>query len=633
MVLQMEFIYKVSINCYNKHIYFERGIFMKKIQKVLAIMMAVILSVSCMSVMAVAKEEEYCPTIIIPGLFQSETYAYENGEIACDANGTPLAAPFYVSIGEKEITDIVTKALLPITRMFISQEDKDQLAAKEVSKILAGILMGKQRTDANGNFIDDVRPAVYQGSVATIEDFQLEGVLADFPVQEYFEIAGMDNLYVFNYVSTGNMIQTAKDLYDYIQFVKKDTGAKKVNLVPVSQGGSITNGLMKYYDEQGIPFARDINRVVFTVPALDGAALLGDCYRYGFNKNSDVLYTTAMPSLIGYENYLGYVINIAMRLMPKTDVDNLLDCIADAMVYDYLRYSTLLWGLIPSGDYPACREKYLSEPGLEEIRRQADWYYDAQLNSEKYILEAIDDGVVIFDIVNTNVELYQIAVSHDKQNCDGIIHVDSTSMGAYSVNVGEKLPANYVPSRNNCTDPKNHDHSDPEGIMDVCTGLLPEHTFYFSGQNHATTASNDVIMTLIIQLLTDEDFTSVHSYPHKFPQFNYSRETKQLREDVDYMRDYDTSTLSKADAKELEGAIAQVDEMLANKVVDVDEFKAANDRFYAIRNQILNGGSNDNGFNRVLYILTRTVSDILYFVYGDAAFSEMGVFWLDKIIK
>ena len=608
---------------------------MKKMKKVLAIVLAVVISLSCMSMIGYSAKKEYVPSIIIPGLFQSETYAYENGEILADENGEPIPGPFYVTITEEEIGEIVTKALLPVIRMFISQEDKDQMAAKEVSKILGKILMGKQRSDANGEFIDDVRPAYYNGSVATITEKQRTQMLNHFPVQEYFEIAGMDNLYVFNYVSTGNMIQTAKDLYDYIQFVKEDTGSDKVNLIPVSQGGSITNALMKYYDEQDVSLARDINRIVFTVPALDGAALLGDCYRYGFNKDSDVLYTTTMPSVIGYENYLGYVINILMRLMPKTDVDNLLDVIADTLVNDYLKYSTLMWGLVPSGDYPACREKYLSEPGLEELARQADWYYQAQLDSEDYILQAIADGVTIFDIVDTNVELYQLAVSHDQQNCDGIIHVDSTSMGAYSVNVGEKLPADYVPVRNNCSDPAHHDHTDPEGIMDVCSGLLPEHTFYFSGQNHATTASNDVIMTLIIQLLTDDDFTSVHSYPDKFPQFNYSRETKTLREDVDYMREYDTSNLNPADVAELEGAIEQVDEMLANKVVDADEFQAANDRFYAIFNKITSGESliSEKGLNRVLYILTRTVSDVLYFIYGDTAFSEMGVFWLDKFIK
>ena len=70
--------------------------------------------------------------------------------------------------------------------------------------------------------------------------------------------------------------------------------------------------------------------------------------------------------------------------------------------------------------------------------------------------------------------------------------------------------------------------------------------------------------------------------------------------------------------------------MLANKVVDKDEFQAANDRFYAIKDKIDNGETTDTtaSFNRILYILTKTVSDILYFIYKDAAFSEMGLaYW------
>jgi hypothetical protein len=132
-------------------------------------------------------------------------------------------------------------------------------------------------------------------------------------------------------------------------------------------------------------------------------------------------------------------------------------------------------------------------------------------------------------------------------------------------------------------------------------------------------------MTLIITLLTDESFTSVHSYPDVFPQFNYSRETKTLREDVDSMRDFDTSTLKPEVAEELEGAIAQVDEMLKNKAVNVEEFKAANDRFYEVFNQIQSGEGvlASRGLNRVLYVITKTVSDILYAIFGDKAFSEI----------
>ncbi len=600
---------------------------MKNFKKVVSVFMAVIMILSCMSILGFAKKAEVTPTIIIPGLFQSETYHYVNGEKETDADGNPLAAPFYISISKEFIGAALINALVPVLSMFIRQEDKDQAAAKVVAELASDLLMAKQATDANGVLDPDVKPEVYQGSFATLTDVQKAHILKSFPVQEYFELAGAEYLYVFNYVSTGNMIQTANDLYDYIQFVKEDVGSDKVNLVSVSQGGSITNGLMKVYKEKGISISDDVNRIVFTVPALDGAALLGDAYRYGLNDESAQLYTTMFPSVLGKDGYLGYLINLLVRLMPKADVSNLLDIVGDTLINKYLRYSTLLWGLIPSGDYLICAEKYLSDPGLEEIRRQADWYYDAQLNSEQYVLDAIEDGVKVFDIVDTNVELYQLAVSHDVVQADGIIHVDSTSMGAYSVNVNTKLPANYVAARNNCSDPANHDHTDPQGIMDVCSGLLPEHTFYFSGQNHATTASNDVIMTLIINLLTDESFVDIYSYPERFPQFNYSRETLQLRMDVDTMRDYDTSTLSSADANELAGAIAQVDEMLANTIVDVDEFKAANDRFYAIYDKIMGNDElfSDKSTSRALYLVSRTVSDTLYYVYGDAAYSEMSM--------
>ena len=606
---------------------------MKNIKKVISVVLAVIMLVSCMSILGYARDTKYTPTIIIPGLFQSETYHYVNGAKECNADGVPLAGPFYVSVSNEFIGAALTTALIPTLTMFATQQDKDQAAAKAVANLLSDLLMGKQASDASGKLDPDVRPETYNGSFATISEVSKEHILKSFPVQEYFEIAGEDNLYVFNYVSTGNMIQTAQDLYDYIQFVKRDTGANKVNLVPVSQGGSITNALMQLYLDNGRLISNDVNRIIFAVPALDGANLLGDAYTYGLNDESAALYTTMFTSLLGENNVLSYVLSLAVRLMPKTDVSNLLDIIGDTLITKYLRYSTLMWGLVPSGQYETCREKYLSGDNMKEIRRQADWYYGAQLNSDRNILLAKASGVEIFDIVDTNVQLYQLAASYRYTQADGIIQVDSTSMGAYSVNVGEKLPAGYVPTHSNCINP-NHNHTDPEGIMDVCTGLLPDHTFYFSGQNHATTASNDVIMSLIIHLLTDEKFENVFSYPNKFPQFNYSRETLQLRADVDTMRTYDTSSLSNADKSELNAAIDQVDNMLANTVVDVNAFKAANDRFYAIYDKIMGNDSllSEKNTSKVACSVIKTVCDGLYEVYGDAAYSEMPLLTLNQII-
>ena len=602
---------------------------MKKTRKIISVALAVIMILSCMSILGYAKND-VTPTIIIPGLFQSETYHYVNGEKECDADGVPLAGPFYVSVSKELIATAVTTALLPITTMFLTQEDKDQKAAKAVSNILSDILIGKQACDANGVQDSDVKAEYYAGPFSTLTDVQKEHVLKNFPVEEYFELAGEDYLYVFNYVSTGNMIQTANDLYDYIQFVKDYSGSDKVNIVPVSQGGSIFNALMKIYQEKGVRISRDINRVVFTVPALDGANLLGDAYRYGINDESEALYTTMFTSLLGENNVLSYVLALAVRLMPKTDVSNLLDVIGDTLINKYLKYSTLMWGLIPSAYYKdACREMYLSGDAMAEIRRQADWYYDAQVKSDTNITLARMQGVEVFDIVDTNVKLYQLAATYRTTQADGIIQVDSTSMGAYSVNVGTKLPADYNGGLGNCLNPT-HDHTDPEGIMDVRQGLLPDHTFYFSGQNHATTGYNDALMSLIINLLTDENFENVFTYPDRFPQFNYSRETYQLRIDVDTMRDYNTATLSSEDATELKGAIAQVDAMLEVTVVDPAAAKATSDRFYAIYDKIMGNESDDT--SAMLCTAAKAISSALYTVYGDAAFSEMPALTLQMLM-
>lgn len=607
---------------------------MKNFKKVISVVMAVVMMLSCMSILGYARDKEYVPTIIIPGLFQSETYHYVNGEKETDADGNPLPGPFYFSVSKEFIGAALTTALIPTLTMFVTQQDKDQAAAKAVANLLSDLLMAKQASDANGNLDPNVLPEYYNGSFATFTDVQKEHVLKSFPVEEYFEIAGEENLYVFNYVSTGNMIQTAQALYDYIQFVKADTGSKKVNLVPVSQGGSIANALMQLYADKGSNIAVDVDRIVFAVPALDGANLLGDCYTYGINDESAALYTTMFTSLLGENNVLSYVLSLAVRLMPKTDVSNLLDIIGDTLINKYLRYSTLMWGLIPSGQYEVCRDKYLAGDDMAEIRRQADWYYNAQKNSDANITMARFLGVEVFDIVDTNVTLYQLAASYSYTQADGIIQVDSTSMGAYSVNVGTKLPADYKYELGNCWNP-NHDHTDPEGIMDVRKGLLPDHTFYFSGQNHATTGSNDALMSLIIHLLTDDNFKDVFSYPDRFPQFNYSRETLQLRKDVDEMREYNRANLSATDARELDAAIAEVDAMLEITIVDAAACKATADRFYAIYDKIMgnDGMFSDKNTSAMACVAIKGVCDGLYAVYGDAAYSEMPMITLNNLGK
>ena len=104
----------------------------------------------------------------------------------------------------------------------------------------------------------------------------------------------------------------------------------------------------------------------------------------------------------------------------------------------------------------------------------------------------------------------------------------------------------------------------------------------FDEGDHERTGGNDVIIGLAVELLTNDAFKDVHTYPDRYPQFNTARFTKWVRNTLAWAREIDTSALPDDDAAELTAAIAECDAMLANTIVDLDETAHAEQRLDAI---------------------------------------------------
>ena len=124
----------------------------------------------------------------------------------------------------------------------------------------------------------------------------------------------------------------------------------------------------------------------------------------------------------------------------------------------------------------------------------------------------------MLNVAEYDIQMYGVGYSYDSENADGIIQLDSTSMGAYAANVGETLPEGYVQQNTskNCSDPT-HNHISPDRVVDASTAMLPDTTFYFKGQKHEQTALNTTILKLALEILENE-ITDVYSDPD-FPQF------------------------------------------------------------------------------------------------------------------
>ncbi len=553
----------------------------------------------------------HCPTIIIPGVFQSKTYlANEDGSPALDENGNKIYG-WPVSV---DTNKIVKELAWPLAQSLIKQQDcgLSDKAAEVLTDVFA-----LNESGPDGYPVNNIVAEKYLKSVARCTQEEKDYIYRTIPVNDYTRIVGEDHLYFFSYNSFGNNLDTANELYEMIKMAIAETGHDKVNIMPISLGGTIANSLLEYHpDVYGM-----LNKVIYIVPALDGTRIIGDVYAGNLSTSDEMLYSELIPSLV--EGYQGYLFNIVLRLLPKQVVLNVIDKALDALTDELLVNCTCMWALVPSGQYEANRERLLSGDEHAEVRRQTDLYYRAQLDSDENILKLIENNIKVFDIVDYGVPLYKITPSWSECNADGVIHLDSTSMGAYSLGYNTPFPDDYVQQNTHCDDPT-HNHISPDRTVDASTGLLPDYTFYFYNQHHEGTGRDDVIMKLAVELIAYDTIENVYSCPDRFPQFNIGREARGfIRGTIPEAQAIDQSTLSAEDAAELQAAIDEAVAVTNNTVVDYEAYVHAEKRLNDILVKIgVRQPAKVDKFSPIAYTVCKLASDALYKYYGAKGFSD-----------
>ncbi len=560
---------------------------------------------------------DYAPTIVIPGIGQSKTFLVdENGNKVTDDDGKVITGwPLYFD------TDYAIKNLLaPLLLSLAFQRD---FFLSETTYTTAKELLKWNSFNSDGKNNYNIKVEKYPYSLAECSEEEKAHIYGCVPLTDLTEIAGEDHLYYFAYNSFGNNIDIVDELYDFIQTVKDETGHDKVNLVPISLGGTIANGLLEYYPE----VVNEINRVVYVVPALNGSNIVGDVYKGKLSTSDEMLYDIMFPLLTG-DKLTGNLVNIALRILPKSVVLGFLDALQKGMTDGLLLNCTTMWSLVPKEDYPELRDKLLSGSEHDVIRAQTDRYYEAQCNSLKNIQNLVNNGVEVFNIVDYSVPLYCLVESWDKVNADGIIQVESTGMGVDSLPVGEKFPDSYQQKNENkigtenCTD-KTHNHISPDREVDASTALLPDQTFFFYAQDHEDTGNNDIIMRLAVEILTNENMVDVYSNPN-FPQFNNARNISKLKNDLlPKAKSVELTTLTDEDAALLTATIAKAENLLIDTVEIYGETEAVTAELEYVLVQIgANEPPEDDTAEKIGGAILEVVNKILNKTLGYRGFSK-----------
>lgn len=551
----------------------------KAFKKLTALILCFALIVSFSAVSSFAWEKkttcgddcEFHPTVIIPGLGQSNTWVLdENGDYILDDEGNKVTSfPAYI-----EIPELIKEAAGPLILSLITQRDAG------LSDALANVIelcFGINTCDENAQPSERVETERYLYSFAEYKESDYEEVNNHIPFNLYPTDLPDDHLYYFTYNSFDNHIDLVEELYAFLQMVKAETGHEKINIVPISQGGSIASALFEYHPE-----VMDwLHKVLFIVPALDGSTIIGDVFndRVTFT-NPEYFYNGFLGELGLLDAQTARMIEVIARILPDEVLMKCINKAVKTLVESVMTTSTSMWALCPSGDYPTAAEKYLSGPEKAAIRKQTDKYYQAQLNRHVNIQKLLDKGVQVFNVVEYDYAMINVGDTWNSQNADYIIQTDSTSMGAYFANVGETLPDDYVQKNTYCNNPE-HNHISPDRVVDASAGLLPDTTFYFDGQRHDLTQHNDVILKIAMELIAHDDLKDVYSMP-EFPQFNIGRDVRVLRTLLPIAEEVDTAALSAEDAAELSAAVAQAEAILDCTTNKAGEMQAAEERLNAI---------------------------------------------------
>lgn len=475
----------------------------KTFKAVLSLALCLCIVLSCTAVCFAAQKKDLTPIIIIPGFGQSETIVYdENGNVLGDISEFTLEA-------------------LKTNELFKNLTDPKKLSSlikstPNLGQYLADVLfdMFKAfRRNADGTAIYKTEVRQFNKPYSEYTDEEREEVDKHINIKGVEEYDGIR--YYFTYDTFGSFEESAESFHKFLNdVVLKQTGADKVNIVPVSQGGALFAGYLDLYKED----YKHIKKVVSMAPAYDGSVIVGDVLNDRIKiYDADYLDDTALPLLFGDlfgGKAKGYAVSAVLRtLLSNKQQTEIIKKALRAVVESLALNNTMMWALCPNEDYESAKELLLADDAHASLRAETDRYFKARENLSYNLKTLMANGTVVHSICCYDVGCYlSYLFENGEKNADDLLAPSSSSLGATCADTGKTLGSDYVSPHTYCNDPA-HNHISPDNVIDASTSVLPENTWYFKNVSHMALNNRHDVKGFAAELIKNDSITDVHSFP------------------------------------------------------------------------------------------------------------------------
>lgn len=509
---------------------------MKKIKVALSLILAIVLT-SIMVLPAFAAGGCTCghaPVIQVRGI----------GETLYDAEGNEIFS-----------TENIINGILPVLPQlgeFLADTTNVELfvgAAETAVKTIFGPVMYDNNAsrlvkDADGNDTVisvkcDSRPV--EDYMNFDDNLSEEGKLS----KALYEELGDDHVYFFTYDWTGNPVQIVKDLNNFIQKVKEQSGHNKVSINAESMGGAITSLYLNTYGYG------DIENLVMANSAFNGLEMMGQLFTGNVNIDGEALTYLLLQEVLGNAEYAELVPYLPLLEQLTPMINELMQNEAvKAMIYSRIfipvfAYMPSFWTLVPSYRFDEAKDMMFGENTgtLIETRANAgskllqivNRVGNAGKNTDDMVKDMVGytytidwgilGGVKEYE-VEPKINSYANVTNYNKfiapvtdsanWNSDGVIEVYNASGWATAADMGYTLGENYVQAE--LTDVANY--VSPDTVIDASTCQAPDNTWFIKNLGHIKYDANDGTADFYVWLLTATEEYTINTKA-EYPQFMY----------------------------------------------------------------------------------------------------------------
>lgn len=510
---------------------------MKKIKVALSLILAIVLT-SIMVLPAFAAGTQGCdcghaPVIQVRGI----------GETLYDANGNEIFS-----------TENIINGILPVLPQlgeFLADTTNVELfvgAAETAVKTIFGPVMYDKNAsrlvkDADGNDTVisvkcDSRPV--EDYMNFDDNLTEEGKLS----KALYEELGDDHVYFFTYDWTGNPVQIVKDLNNFIQKVKEQSGHNKVSINAESMGGAITSLYLNTYGYG------DIENLVMANSAFNGLEMMGQLFTGNVNIDGEALTYLLLQEVLGNAEYAELVPYLPLLEQLTPMINELMQNEAvKAMIYSRIfipvfAYMPSFWTLVPSYRFDEAKDMMFGEDTGTFVETRANagskllQIVNRVGNAGKNTDDMVKDMVgytYILDlgflgqkeiVVEPKINSYANVTNYNKfiapvtdsanWNSDGVIEVYNASGWATAADMGYTLGENYVQAE--LTDVANY--VSPDTVIDASTCQAPDNTWFIKNLGHIKYDANDGTADFYVWLLTATEEYTINTKA-EYPQFMY----------------------------------------------------------------------------------------------------------------